>query len=379
MRILLVGEYSNLHNSLKEGLLNHGHQVILLGTGDAFKKLPVDINVRGQYMQDNFLLNGLRQVFFKATRQDLAYLETYVRTTHKLKGLGQFDVIQLINEYPFKTPYFLERKLIEKLRKMTRKLVILGCGDDFIYLKERHRLPHHPIDVLSGKQEFPWSAIYLTKRHEAFHKWVFEQKDLLITTDLDYHTIYKEEPMSDYFGMIPNPVNLDRFPAKEYPGIEDKIVIFHGINRSNFYKKGNDLFEKALQKINEKYADKIQINTVESLPYAEYIKQYDAAHIVLDQTYALDQGYNALEAMAKGKVVFTGAGEAFCSYYSVEKNTVAINCNPDINQIVQNLEYLIKNPEKLVEIGTKARDFVLKIHDYRQIAQFYINAWEGIS
>ena len=43
MKILLIGEYSNLHNSLKKGLLNLGHEVILLGSGDGFKKYQVDI------------------------------------------------------------------------------------------------------------------------------------------------------------------------------------------------------------------------------------------------------------------------------------------------------------------------------------------------
>jgi hypothetical protein len=37
--------------------------------------------------------------------------------------------------------------------------------------------------------------------------------------------------------------------------------------------------------------------------YTTYINSYNKAHILLDQTYAYDQGYNALEAMAKGKVV----------------------------------------------------------------------------
>ena len=43
MRILLVGEYSRLHNSLKEGLVALGHEVTIIGNGDSFKKYPVDI------------------------------------------------------------------------------------------------------------------------------------------------------------------------------------------------------------------------------------------------------------------------------------------------------------------------------------------------
>ena len=43
MKILLIGEYSGLHNSLKDGLQLNGHSVTLLGTGDGFKNFPVDI------------------------------------------------------------------------------------------------------------------------------------------------------------------------------------------------------------------------------------------------------------------------------------------------------------------------------------------------
>ncbi len=375
MRILLVGEYSNLHNSLKQGLKKGGHEVLLLGSGDAFKKFPVDINVRGKYAQDIFLLNALRQLIYRGSNYDIAFLETYWRAKTALRNLGEFDVIQLINEYPFKTPYFFERKLIKQLRKMTKRLVILGCGDDYLYLKNRHKLPYHPMDSLRGKQEFPWSARYLTEKHLDYHRWIFKQKDLLITTDLDYHTIYKDENQPDYFGMIPNPVNLDALTAVPFPVIAEKIVIFHGINRSNYYKKGNDIFEKALNQIKQEFGEKVEIITAESLPYAEYIKKYDAAHIVLDQTYALDQGYNALEAMAKGKVVFTGAGEVFCDFYGLHENSVAIHTIPDADKIAVNLDKLLNNPKKLIEISENAREFVERHHDYELIAQEYIKAW----
>jgi len=42
MNILLIGEYSRLHNSLKEGLQELGHNVVILGFKDGFKDFPVD-------------------------------------------------------------------------------------------------------------------------------------------------------------------------------------------------------------------------------------------------------------------------------------------------------------------------------------------------
>ena len=49
MKILLVGEYSRLHNSLKEGLQALGHQVTLISTGDDFKKFDSDILLNKKY------------------------------------------------------------------------------------------------------------------------------------------------------------------------------------------------------------------------------------------------------------------------------------------------------------------------------------------
>ena len=45
MKILLIGEYSNLHNSLKKGLIELGHEVTLVSFGDGFKNLSSDIRL----------------------------------------------------------------------------------------------------------------------------------------------------------------------------------------------------------------------------------------------------------------------------------------------------------------------------------------------
>tara|TARA_Y100000815_G_scaffold98478_1_gene87191 strand:- start:518 stop:1666 length:1149 start_codon:yes stop_codon:yes gene_type:complete len=375
MKILLVGEYSNLHNSLKQGLQALGCEVTLLATGDAFKRFPADINVRGKFCQDNKFLNYCRQAIFKVTKIDIALIETALRSWLALRKMQQFDVIQLINEYPLDTPYFLEKKLIRKLRNLTKRLVVLGCGDDYVFMSNLDKIPYHPSRIHKDIG-FAYSERNLTKKHRRLHDVVFELKDMIITSDLDYHTVYQGR--SDYFGMIANPVNTDRLQKQELPPLE-KIVIFHGINAVNYHKKGNDFFEKALEKIATEYADKVIIATVKDLPYLEYIKKYEEAHIVLDQVYALDQGYNALEAMAQGKVVFTGAGEAFCAHYILEPDSVAIHVIPDADFIYNKLKNLIEDQERIVEISNNARKFIEEHHNYKDVAQTYLNAWLTIN
>ena len=55
MKILLIGEYSNLHNSLKQGLQKNGFEVVLLGTGDGFKNFDSDILVKSSLFETKFL------------------------------------------------------------------------------------------------------------------------------------------------------------------------------------------------------------------------------------------------------------------------------------------------------------------------------------
>ena len=174
--------------------------------------------------------------------------------------------------------------------------------------------------------------------------------------------------------MIPNPVNTDKI-TPVYFQKNSKIVIFHGKNKYSFVKKGSDLFEEALAVIATKYKNKIEIISSDSLPYHQYILLQDRATIILDQIYSFDQGYSALEAMAKGKVVFTGAETEFYDYYNLS-NRVAINALPDVADIIAKLSELIENPEEIENIGKNARNFVEKEHHYIKIAEEYLNNWK---
>ena len=174
--------------------------------------------------------------------------------------------------------------------------------------------------------------------------------------------------------MIPHAIDIDSLEYKK-PIIEDKIIIFHGINMNNYYKKGNDLFEAALEIISRKHKDKVDIIVVKNLPYNAYIESFDKALILLDQVYAYDQGFNALEAMAKGKVVFTGAEQEWLEYYNVKEDTIAINAFPDPKHIASKLEWLIDNPELIVEISKNARQFVEEHHNYINCVKAYLEKW----
>lgn len=88
MKILLLGEYSALHKNLKEGLQEFGHEVMIAGGGDGFKKVPVDLpleSTRGGLLQK---------------------LENRILPLQALKQLKNFDVVQIIKVCYLRKIYF---------------------------------------------------------------------------------------------------------------------------------------------------------------------------------------------------------------------------------------------------------------------------------
>lgn len=79
MKILLIGEYSNVHNTLAKGLRELGHEVCVISNGDFWKNYPRDIDVSRKPGK----IGGI---------QLLCRLWTLLP---KMRG---YDVVQLINQ-----------------------------------------------------------------------------------------------------------------------------------------------------------------------------------------------------------------------------------------------------------------------------------------
>lgn len=380
MKILLLGEYSRLHNSLKEGLLALGNEVFIVGTGDDFKKYNVDFSIHPKIFKDFWFLRKSKNLFFRLTKIDLEKTEKGIRFYFLLKKLTGFDHIQLINSDAIEThPKFgiyLLKKLFEQNKIATKSLLV--CGDetpvvDFLLKKELEYsilTPYFNNKLL--EKEFNFTLKYVTKNYRKQFNWVYQNTHSLIVSDLDYKI--PMEKMGFDFDFIPNPINTDTIAFKELE-INEKVVVFLGINRMNYIKKGIAYFEKALEIIKQKYPEKVEIIVAEDLPYSDYIKSYDKAHILLDMVYAYDQGYNALEAMSKGKVAFTGASKEFEKQFNLTEK-VAINAIPNSEKIASELENLLLNQREIIQIGKRARQFIENEHKLQTIAKKYLETWK---
>ncbi|MEN9336306.1 MAG: putative glycosyl transferase WbsE [Bacteroidota bacterium] len=378
MRILLLGEFSRLHNTLKEGLQALGHEVILVNNGDGFKNYPADISIRSQFFK-SFPGSLIRRIWYRLFKRDLVIYEHGLRFWNHLSDLKDFDVVQLINEKPIQTSPAWEYQLIEKIFRQNPNCYLLSCGVDTMNLahmlakKERYSIldPYFE-NPKTTETEYLFMWEYQTQIHNKIHDLIMCQCKGIIASDLDYVAPLRKHPK--FLGLIPNPVNTDRNSYQLNP-VTDKIIIFLGINSGNYHTKGIRFFEEALAIIKERWSAKTEIITTVDIPYGEYHTHFERAHILLDQVYAFDQGYNALEAMAKGKVVFTGAEKEFLDHYQLKEDEVAVNALPNVAYLVEKIEDLIQHPEKIEMLGKNASQFVHKHHHHITIAQRYIQAW----
>ncbi len=379
MKILLLGEYSNLHNSLKQALIIMGHEVLLVGNADGFKKYETDILIKS-HLKDYLLFNLLARLFERIFKINIFEIEIYLRAKKIVNKLQGFDVVQLINENSFKTSPFLEIKLLKQIFKNNNKVFLLSCGVDSVSVKHAmsKKLKYSILTPLfenaSLKKKYKPILKYERENYLALGKFVQEHVNGIISSDLDYHIPYFNK--KKYLGMIPNPINIQKI---KYYGINKskKISILHAINSRNKIKKGNRFFEEALKIVQKKFKSKINIITTYDLTYKEHLENLKKCDILLDMVYAYDQGYNALEAMAMGKIVFTGAEEEWLKLYNIKEDTAVINTVPNTIRIIEKLVWLIENPKMLKSISVNARKFIEKNHDFEKIAIKYIKTWEN--
>ncbi len=85
MRVLLVGEYNRSHRYLKEGLQNLGHEAIVVGMCDGFKKVDVDLEINQKFRIG--ALQKVRSLIKRLFKNRFAFLSTSRKQL--LKSLNQ--------------------------------------------------------------------------------------------------------------------------------------------------------------------------------------------------------------------------------------------------------------------------------------------------
>lgn len=351
MKVLLLGEFSGFYKYLSEGLRENGHDVKWYAGGDGFKQIgEMDGDINGH--------TGIK------------FIDKIVYPLYLSRCLKGYDVVQLVNPMIF-SPW-INARVIKKLKKTNKLLVISAVGTDYSVYQYQHRAERaHEYYLLDECSDY---EVYYAKesRYIRDYKKVMNYCDAIIPGSCEYALAYQNN--SKVLPTIRYPINYSTVKYQKNV-IKDKIVIFHGLSRESF--KGTKYIRAAMNKLKEKYPNDVEIIIDGHMPFEAYMDIMRRANIVIDQCKSYGQGFNALIALAQGKIVLGGAEKEALMDDMVEECPVW-NITPDEEQIFSVLEYIILHREQIPLWGEKSRQYIEKYYDYTENARAYEEAWEKL-
>ena len=387
MKILLFGEYSNVHWTLAQALRKLGHEVTVVSNGDEWKGYPSDISLirkPGRWGAVSYLLRVLRLL-------------------PKLRG---YDVVQLINPVHF-VDLKAERavRIYDYLRRHNKKVFLGAFGYDYHYVYDsvvRRTLKYCDFYTPTREVHHEWNTaneldwLHTYKKEVSIH--IAETCDGIITGLYEYDVAYRPY-FPDKTTFIPLPIetiNDERLPfnggntktKNNHPDGNSSLFTLHsslqrplrffiGINRARTMLKGTDIMLRALERIVADYPDRAAMVKAESVPFAEYKKMMRSSDVLLDQIYSYTPAMNALQAMSQGLVVVSGGEEENYGILGETELRPIINVQPDEEDIYRQLEQLVLHPERIAQLKSDSIEYVRRHHDSLKVAKRYLEAWKG--
>lgn len=358
MKILLIGEYSNLHWTLAEALRQLGHEVTVVSDGCGWmnNRRDIDLSLKGA-----------------ALKYRLAYRVKLLGILPRLKG---YDAVQLISPVFLRTGIAEARRVFKYLKRNNGSIFLGAFGTDYYYTKA----------CLEGAFRY---SDFGAPRNGVFQS--LEDNTLWNESPLREHNIYMAEncngitaclyeyyrSYAPVFGdkavYIPLPVNTDTItPSAVYDG---KVRFFIGIQKNKARLKGSDIMLEVLKNVVAAYPHATELHVAESVPYPEYATMMRGCNLLVDQLYSYTPGMNALQGMAAGMAVASGGEEEMYALLGETENKPIISVQPDNEILYRIFSEVAERPESLEEKGRAGRRFVEKHHDYKKVAERYVQFW----
>lgn len=381
MKILLIGEASFLHNTLKKGLLERGHRVITMSDGNGWHDAPRDIDLRrdGRWGK----LGGLRVVW-----QLLCHLPQ----------LCGNDVVQIHN-YQFVPLMYRWNTLLLRFLKLTNRRVVKGCfGDDpQIFRRQAQGVPAYSDTYWSGQlqnadQHRDRIAEVIEHGAEASWRKTTHMADALVACLYEYWLDYNEPPYAAKLHYVPLPMECEEMvkcvdndpPSPSHPNDSQlptnlttspshHLTILIGLQPKRDFMKGAMKIAAFVEEVARRHPGKVQIKYVEGVPYDEYMHLLAKADVLVDQLYSYTPSMNSLAAMARGTVVIGGGEEEYYEFIGEDTLRPIINVRPDVpdEENIAAIERALFTDGMLERMAQESIQFVHKYHDYRLVAKQY--------
>ena len=394
MKILLIGEASFLHNTLKKGLVERGHRVTTMSDGNGWHDAPRDINLRRNLRWGKF--GGLWVVW---------------QLLRHLPQLCGNDVVQIHN-YQFVPLMYRWNTLLLRFLKLTNRCVVKGCfGDDpQIFRRQAQGIPAYSDTYWGGQlqnadQHRDRIAEVVEHGAEASWRKTTAMADALVPCLYEYWLDYNEPPYAAKLHYIPLPIECEKMvrwcdgemvkcvgndtpshpndsqlPTNLTTSPSHHLTILIGIQPKRDFMKGAMKIATFVEEVARRHPGKVHIKYVEGVPYDEYMRLLAEADVLVDQLYSYTPSMNSLAAMARGTVVIGGGEEEYYEFIGEDTLRPIINVRPDVpdEENIATIERALFTDGTLERMAQESIQFVHKYHDYRHVAEQYEQLYRSL-
>ena len=359
MRILLLGEYSNVHATLAEGLRQLGHEVTVVSNGDFWKDYPRDIDVS----RPEGRTGGLRLA---------------ARILRLLPRLSGYDVVQLINPMFFELRAERLAPIYRYLRRRNKVMVLCAMGMDYYWVHEStYRRPMRYSDFNIGSRIRTDAPAVREQRDwigtakERLNRMIAQDCDAIVAGLYDDFVCYEPHfPQKTHY--IPLPISVPAAATPATPRTAGApIRFFIGISKGRSSYKGTDIMLQALEAIQRKHPEAVEIVKAEGVPFEQYQHMMEHSDAILDQLYSYTPAMNALLAMSKGIVCIGGGEPEHYDLLGERELRPIINVEPSFDSVYSQLEQLVLHPERLPLLQQQSIAYVSRHHDHLKVARQY--------
>lgn len=373
MKILFAGDYSNLHACLAAELRRRGHEVTVVSDGGAYMNTPADISL--------------------CRRQGTAGSVKYLADVHAaISGLRGYDVVQIMDTQWISLRPWLIDHFYKRLRRQNGAMCITLASDNYFYVRactDGHTFPlsewrigSNPTPYASTQPEM--ERAWLSGRMERHARMIFDDIDAAMAVLPEYHVAAAPE-LGERLSYTGIPIDLTTHPYAP-AAIDGPVRLMLGMKRERAIIKGTDRLHDVLRIAERRASGSVKATLVCDVSYKKYLEYLSEAHVVIDQLYALSPATNALDTMAMGRVVASGASSLYYSFIG-EKDFAShpdsgpiIGLDPRLSddELAEMLLNACADSLRLKQRSAAGRALVEKHNDVKVVADRFLEAYQRV-
>jgi len=365
MRILMLGDYSNLHACLAKELRKRGHDITLVSDRGGHMQTEADITL----VRHPGILGSFRYLY-----KIMALLPSWTR----------YDVVQLINPCFFSLRPGKLRMIFDILKKNNRSVHLTLCGDDHYFVNDcvngdlfrfsefRIGAEKTPMSVSEPMRETGW----LIPEHAAYHRHLYDNIDGAMSVLPEYDMSARQHMDPEKLTFTNLPIELENLEYQPLD-LDGPVRILIGMRGNMEIQKGTGKLLDICRSLEREMHGAFEVRTVKDLTLADYLEELRKSHIVIDQLYSYSPATNALQTMAMGRISASGGQPEYYEYIGEDTRPVfCLSPLEDDDTIKERLRRLVSDRESLRRMSEEGRRIVERHNDVRNIAPLFEAHWQ---